>query len=140
MHPSTTEQTWAQFLLRLNARRPAAEIATAIEQTAKAHGFSVLGNYPFQDILETKGFPIQRPAYAFNICHAPTAQEILTRQPEFSIFMPCTVSVYEENQQTVVATLNMDALLPGMVADPELLQKLQAMFARLRALMDALAA
>lgn len=140
MDHTRIQQTWAQFLLRMDAVRPAAEIAATLEETAKSHGFSVLGSYPFQEILQTKGFPIQRAAFNVNICHAPTAQEILTRQPEFGIFMPCTLSVYEENGRSVVATLNMDSLLPSMVADPDLLARLQAMFARMRDLMKDLAA
>lgn len=140
MEHTLIEQTWAQFLLRMDAVRPAAAIAATVEQTAKIHGFSVLGSYPFQEILQAKGLPIQRAAFNFNICHAPTAQEILTRQPEFGIFMPCTLSVYEENGRSVVATLNMDGLLPSMVADPDLLARLQAMFGRMHALMEALAA
>ena len=35
---------------------------------------------------------------------------MLTTNPEFSTFMPCTLSVYEAGDKTILSTMNMDLL------------------------------
>ncbi len=100
--------------------------------------FSVLYTYNYFEILKTKGFPIERKVHVFEICQAKMASKMLTSNPEFSIFMPCRIAVYENEGNTIIATMNMELLLAAVKDNKELYDEATAMFQSLKELMNSL--
>jgi len=54
------------------------------------------------EIVESKGFHISRNVFIYNTCQAKTACMMHSSNPEFTVFMPCTLSVYEEYGKTAI--------------------------------------
>lgn len=123
------------MIYRIESKITAEEIHQKFASACENHKFSLLQTYDYFQILESKGFPIQRKAFVFEICQAKVASEMLTQFPHFSIFMPCRISIYEENDKTVISTMNMDLVLDSLSSSPELHQNAKNLFGAIKSLM-----
>ena len=56
-------------------------------------------------MLQEKGFPIQQKITVFELCNPAGAQTVLQSHPEISVYLPCRVSIYEKDEQTVLSTI-----------------------------------
>jgi len=63
---------------------------------------------------------------------------MLTDYPHFSIFMPCKLAVYEENERTVISTMNMEIMLEAVSTNQELYEEATTLFKTLKLLMNSL--
>lgn len=125
---------------KINSNLAAEKIAENVEVACQKHNFALLQTYVYHEIVEAKGFPIKRKVFIYNVCQAKTAAMMLTSNPEFSPFMPCTLSVYEEEGKTVVSTMNMGLMLKAVKSNKELFNQASTLFETLKAMMNQLAA
>lgn len=117
---------------------PMNEIVDSFETKAKERGFVVLHSYNYHEILKEKGFPIERKAIIYEICQAKMAAMMLEKHPEFSPFMPCRVSIYEDGGKSVLAAQNMEPLF-DMLEDNSLLKaEAKRLFESMKELLNAL--
>ena len=73
-----------------------------VPEAFEKHKFSLLHTCNYHEIVESKGFPIDRKVYIFEICRTKTASVMLTDYPHFSIFIPCKLAIYENEGKTVI--------------------------------------
>jgi uncharacterized protein (DUF302 family) len=123
-----------------NSSLTAEEIAGQVEAACQKYSLALLQTYNYHEIVESKGFPIQRKVFIYNICQAKTASMMLTTNPEFSTFMPCTLSVYEAGEKTVLSTMNMEMMLEAVRSNEELYNQASNLFKLFKQMMDELAA
>jgi len=64
---------------------------------------------------------------------------MLTTNPEFSTFMPCTLAVYEAGDKTVLSTMNMGMMLEAVKSNDELYNQASNLFKTFTQMMDELA-
>jgi uncharacterized protein (DUF302 family) len=98
----------------------------------------LLQTYVYHEIVESKGFPIKRKVFVYEICQAKTASKMLTDFPHFSIFMPCKLAVYEDNGKTIISTMNMEIMLKAVDTNQELYKEATTLFNTLKSLMNSL--
>ena len=110
------------------------QVASACEK----YKFALLQTYVYHEIVESKGFPINRKVYIYEICQAKTAAGMLTGFPYFSVFMPCKLAIYEENGSTVISTMNMEIVLDAISSNQELYNEATALFTSLKSLMSSI--
>lgn len=103
-------------------------IKNELESHAKKSGFGVLGSYEFKKILESKNFPIQKDITVYELCNPSEAQKFLTAVPEISVYLPCRISVYEENGKTVLATIDLHDILDSVEGQDELKEQMKSVF------------
>ncbi len=109
-----------------------------LESKAKSFGFGVLKQYAFKDILKEKNFPIERDITVYELCNPQGAQSALESMPEISVFLPCRLSVYEQEGKTIIATIEMDQVMKQSAGvAPELHALMEDIYAKLKALMSA---
>jgi uncharacterized protein (DUF302 family) len=118
----------------------AEQIAGQVDAACQKYSLALLQTYNYHEIVESKGFPIQRKVFIYNICQAKTASMMLTTNPEFSTFMPCTLSVYELNDKTILSTMNMGMMLEAIKSNKELYNQASNLFKSFTQMMDELAA
>jgi uncharacterized protein (DUF302 family) len=123
---------------RIESDQPVDIITERMPSACESFRFSLLKAYNYHELLESKGFPIERKVFVFEICQAKTAAAMLTRVPQFSIFMPCKIAVYEGNGKTVISTINMEIMLDAIASDRELYAEASALFDTLKSLMDSI--
>ena len=127
------------FTLKVESDLPIVQIAEKVEAACAAHNFALLQTYNYHQIVESKGFPIKRKTYIYDICQAKTASMMLTSNPEFSVFMPCTLSLYEENGKTIISTMNMEIMLKAVKSDKALFTEASNLFNAFKKMMNTLA-
>lgn len=126
------------FTYKIESDLPIVQIADKVEAACVAHNFALLQSYNYHQIVESKGFPIKRKTYIYDICQAKTASMMLTSNPEFSVFMPCTLSLYEENGKTIISTMNMEIMLQAVKSDKALYTESSNLFTSFKVMMKDL--
>lgn len=143
MHTATTNtlspnSMLDMLMLKFDTSGKIEHVTDQVPAQCEAHGFSLLKAYDFYDILEGKGFPIERKVFVYEICKAKVASLMLAAHPEFSLFMPCKISVYEDRGKTVVSTMNMSMALETIQSETELFDAASAIFKSIQDMMKDL--
>ena len=123
------------MIYKIISDKPIETIKKELASHAKESGFGVLGSYEFKKILLAKGYPIQKDITLYELCNPSAAQEILDAMPEASVFLPCRLSLYEENGKSVLATIDIEAILHTLDAENDLKLYMQSVFEYLQKLM-----
>jgi uncharacterized protein (DUF302 family) len=111
-------------------------IKNEIEEKAKEVGFGVLKEYAFKDILKSKGHPIEREIIVYELCNPAAAQEVLTVNPEVSVYLPCRISVYEKDSKTVISTISIEDMLNNFDVDKNTKEHMSTVFNTLKTIMS----
>ncbi|MCF8347195.1 MAG: DUF302 domain-containing protein [Bacteroidales bacterium] len=125
------------FTLKVEANQEIEKISQQVPAKCEEYGFTLLTTYNYHEIVENKGFPIKQKVWIYEICVAKTAALMLTSNPNFSIFMPCKLSVYEENGKTIISTMNMGIMLEAVKTDKELYDNATSLFTSIKNMMNS---
>ena len=112
-------------------------VKDSLANSAKEFGFGVLGSYDFKKILETKGFPIEKDITVYELCNPKGAQAVLDTVSEISVYLPCRLSVYEEDGQTVLSTIDVEHMIASVDVDDAFKAHMQTIFSNLKKIMQA---
>jgi len=118
--------------------KPNASIQTIkneIVTQAKEVGFGVLKEYPFKDILKEKGHPIERDITVYELCNPAAAKEVLSTHPEMSVYLPCRISLYEEDGQVILSTIGIEDMLQNFDLDDSIKSHMNNVFEKLKELL-----
>ncbi len=114
------------------------DIRTSIENKAKKVGFGVLGSYEFKKILKSKGYEIEKDITVFELCNPPAAQKALGLYPEVSVYLPCRLSVYQEGDVVILATIHIDDIVTSLDTKGSLKLYLEEIFEKMKQLINDL--
>ena len=126
------------FTYKIVSNNPIGQIAEKVATACEQNKFALLHTYVYHEIVESKGFPIKRKVFIYEICQAKTAAAMLTDFPHFAIFMPCKLAIYEEHGQTVISTMNMEIMLSAVSSNQGLYHDATSLFKTLKSLMHSL--
>lgn len=126
------------FTYKIVSNQQIERIAEKVPVACEQNKFALLQTYIYHEIVESKGFPIKRKVFIYEICQAKVAAAMLTDFPHFSIFMPCKLAIYEENGNTIISTMNMEIMLNAVSANPTLFKEATSLFNTLKSLMNTL--
>jgi uncharacterized protein (DUF302 family) len=126
------------FTYKIISNQPIGKTSERVPSACEKHKFALLQTYVYHEIVESKGFPIKRKVFIYEICQAKTAAAMLTGFPHFSIFMPCKLAIYEDNGETIISTMNMEIMLKAVGSDQELYKEATTLFNTLKSLMNSL--
>ncbi len=132
------EKMIEMFVYKIITNQPIEQLAEKIPAACEQNKFALLYTYVYHEIVESKGFPITRKVYIYEICQAKTAAAMLTDFPVFSIFMPCKLAIYEENGNTVISTMNMEIMLNAVHSNTALYNEATTLFNTLKTLIKSL--
>lgn len=79
------------------------EIVDEIVKIAPDHKFGVLHIHKIQDILKSKGFPIENECQVLDICSPSVANELLVNDITLSSILPCKIAVFTKNAKTNIS-------------------------------------
>ncbi|RMA97752.1 DUF302 domain-containing protein [Hydrogenothermus marinus] len=82
------------------------EIISNVEEVCKESKFGVLKVYEFHNLLEEKGFPIEKKVTAFEICNPSYAKQLIEENPDIANFMPCKITVIQEGDNVKISILD----------------------------------
>ncbi|MBU3928177.1 MAG: DUF302 domain-containing protein [Bacteroidetes bacterium] len=126
------------FTLKMSSTKPIELVAQQVQNACESNNFVLLQSYNYHEIVESKGFPMKRKVFIYDICQAKTASLMLSTNPHFAIFMPCTLAIYEHDNETIISTMNMELLLNAVRSNKELYNEAKALFSSFKSLMTSL--
>lgn len=132
------EKMIEMFTYKIESNQPIEQVTLKVPSACEENKFALLQTYIYHDIVKSKGFPIDRKVWVYEICQAKTAASMLTEFPHFSIFMPCKLAIYENQGKTIISTMNMEIMLDAIEANPELHAEAKALFSKLQELMESI--
>lgn len=126
------------FTLKMSTKKSIELVAQQVKNSCESNNFVLLQSYNYHEIVESKGFPMKRKVFIYDICQAKAASLMLSSHPQFSIFMPCTLAIYEKDNETIISTMNMELLLKAVSSDKELYKEAKTLFNSFKSLMNSL--
>ena len=120
---------------RVQSIKGISKVIEKVEVACETHKLALLHDYIYHEVVESKGFPIKRKVYIYEVCQAQVAALVLTDEPSFAPFMPCRIAVYEEAGQVTISTQNMEMMLDTLKGNTELYAQTNALFKILKSLM-----
>jgi len=99
------------LVLTRSTALPLEIVCQRLTEIATSHKFGVLATHNLREKMESKGVPFSRECRVIEVCNPKQAQEVLNQAIEISTALPCRISVYNEDGQTILATIKPTALL-----------------------------
>lgn len=125
------------MIYQTTTKTPLQTVKDEFEAHTKEHTFGVLGSYEFKKILHSKGFELEKDITVYEVCNPDAAQKILTAFPEISVYLPCRLSVYEKNGETVLRTIDMRDVVKNLDVDADFKAHMDSVFEHLINIMNS---
>lgn len=99
------------FSYSLKTSKDVDQIVLDITKNLKDIGFGVLGTLDFKEIFEKKGIEFKKNYKLMEICNPSAAKNVLETNPELGLLLPCTIAIYQENNQNIISLAKPTSLL-----------------------------
>ena len=107
------------MLIKLSTDKSVSETAAALQAAVQANHFGVMQVHNLKETMAKKGVEFARECLIFEVCQPQQAKKVLDENMSLSTALPCRISIYEESDKTVLATLKPTTLL-AMFGVPQL--------------------
>jgi uncharacterized protein (DUF302 family) len=107
------------MLITFSTDKTVVQAAAALQEAVPAHHFGVMQVYNFKEILAKKGLEFSGECMVFEVCQPQQAKKLLDQHISLSTILPCRISVYEEDGQTIIALLRPTSLV-AQYNDPQI--------------------
>jgi uncharacterized protein (DUF302 family) len=125
------------MIYKIQTSTPLQIVKAQLEKNANTMGFGILGSHDFKKILKNKGFELETEVTVYEICNPPAAHMALSAITDISVYLPCRISIYEENGTTVLATIGMEDIMNSVDVDDTFKEHMSEIFNNIRALMNS---
>ena len=99
------------MLIKIFSAKTVSEVAAALQVAVQANGFGVMQVHNLKETMTKKGVEFARECLIFEVCQPQQAKRVLDENMSVSTALPCRISVYEEGDKTMLATLKPTTLL-----------------------------
>jgi uncharacterized protein (DUF302 family) len=99
------------MLIKMTTGKSLNGVAAALQAAVQKHRFGVLHIHNLKETMAKKGVEFARECLIYEVCQPQQARKVLDHNMAVSTMLPCRISVFEENGQTVLATLKPTALV-----------------------------
>lgn len=93
-----------------------------LEAAAKHHGFGVLHVHDLGATLRSKGIAFDGQCKIFEICNPVQASRVLSIDMRLNMALPCRISVYLDEGNTMIGLIEPVKILSALSEDPALFQ------------------
>lgn len=93
------------------------EVVQAIQTIAPTHKFGVLSVRDMKATLASKGFDLKEECQILDVCNPSVAFSFLSEDMTLASILPCKISVYTENNETLVAMSSLAQLVDDINPD-----------------------
>jgi uncharacterized protein (DUF302 family) len=107
------------MLVKLSTNKTMSETAAALQAAVEANHFGVMQIHNLKETMTNKGVEFARECLIFEVCQPQQAKKVLDENMSVSTALPCRISIYEEGDKTILATLKPTTLL-AMFDAPQL--------------------
>lgn len=108
---------------REESNKSVQEVVDTIQEKISDFKFGVLHIHNVKETLKSKGVEFENECQILDICNPAFAKQFLEEDMSLSIVMPCKISVFTEDNQTVIAMNSLTQLVDDI--NPDLLDLAQ---------------
>lgn len=99
------------MLFKVPTEKTVSEAASALQTAVEANRFGVMQIHNLKETMKKKGVEFARECMIFEVCQPQQAKKVLDADMSVSTALPCRISIYEEEGETILATLKPTTLL-----------------------------
>jgi uncharacterized protein (DUF302 family) len=99
------------MLITFPTNKTVRETAAALQAAVKANHFGVMQIHNLKETMTSKGVEFAPECLIFEVCQPQQAKKVLDANMSVSTALPCRISIYEEGDKTILATLRPTTLL-----------------------------
>ena len=99
----------SNFQHTVQTARSFEDAVKSVEQKSAEKGFRVLYTHNFAATLAEKGFA-REPLKVVEICNASYANEVLQKDVNIAVMLPCPIAVYTKDGGTFISTMRPSAI------------------------------
>jgi len=99
------------MLVTFRTQKTVAQAAEALHAAVQANRFGVMQVHNLRETMVKKGVAFDRECLIFEVCQPQQAKKVLDANMAVSTALPCRISIYEENGETMLAALKPTSLL-----------------------------
>ncbi len=114
MGMSMREEKNSSFSYTVKTLKTINQAVEDITASLKEVGFGVLGTLNFKEILQKKGFDFKDEYRILEVCEPGAAKQALESNPEIGLLLPCTIAVYQKNNENFISLAKPTALLANI--------------------------
>src|SRR5450631_2067001 len=107
------------MLVKISTNKTVSEAAAALQAAVQANHFGVMQVHNLKETMAKKGVEFAHECLIFEVCEPQQAKKVLDQNMGVSTALPCRISIYEEGDETILATLKPTTLL-AMFNAPQL--------------------
>lgn len=107
------------FHYTVESTKTVEDAAASLEKNLQTAGFGVLWDFDLQAKLIEKGVEFPEAYRILEVCNPKEAEKVLRRHKAAGNFLPCKITVYEDNGVTYIG-MPRPTVLIGFIEDPEL--------------------
>jgi uncharacterized protein (DUF302 family) len=100
------------LLITRKCRGTLTEVCERLPIVSQSHSFGVLGIHNLKEKMISKGVDFENECRVFEVCNPHKAKEVLDQSLAVSTALPCRISVYQKDEDVIIATLKPTELLP----------------------------
>ena len=99
------------FCYTVTTQKSVDDAITNLTNNLKEIGFGVLEVLDFKKILNEKGQEFENEYRLMEVCNPKLAKQVLDSNPDLGLLLPCTIAVYQKNNQNCVSLAKPTSLL-----------------------------
>jgi|SRR6478735_2963931 len=114
---SDTEKRDSGFSYTVKTLKTINQAVEDVTASLKEVGFGILGTLNFKEILQKKGLEFKEEYRLLEVCNPSAAKQALESNPEIGLLLPCTIAVYQKNNENFISLARPTALLANIHDD-----------------------
>ncbi len=107
------------FIHTVKTEKNIDNVITELTKNLKEIGFGVLEMLDFKKILSDKGLEFADSYKLMEVYNPHLAKQVLEVNPDLGLLLPCTIAVYQKNDENFISLTRPTSLL-SMVSDDNL--------------------
>lgn len=96
------------------------QASSDLEAAVKRNGFGVLHIHDLGNTLRSKGMVFNEQCKVFEVCNPMQATKVLSTDMRLNMVLPCRISVYTENNKTMIGMIKPMQILSALSQDAAL--------------------
>lgn len=98
----------------VTSKKSVPELFDSLEETIIQNGFSLQYVHNIKEKLQAKGISFEHECRVLDICNPAIAKEILSIDMSASAFLPCAISIFENNGITTISVIKPTSIFPTL--------------------------
>lgn len=112
------------------------QVSKDLEEAVANNNFGVLHVHDLKATMNKKGVDFVNECRVFEVCNPQRANAVLSNDMSLNLALPCRISVWEQEGQVKIGTLEPEKLLSVLSDDPALVEIAKEVQKTLEAIMD----